>query len=211
MSGGAVAPMGTNRRSVAALRSVRALAVLPSLLARRPSYALASLALAVPAALIVGLPTAIVPSSVFVRMTPVRPLDWVLWLASAALAGALLATYVRGALPFGGACSPRPTGPSGANPHPADPPGEDGALQTRLSVGVVLSALAVGCPTCNKLVVLALGAGGALTLFAPLQPVFGTVSLILLAHALGTRLAVLGVTGSPDLRRMVVPAGLTRV
>jgi hypothetical protein len=50
----------------------------------------------------------------------------------------------------------------------------------------------VGCPVCNKLVVLLLGAGGALSYFAPLQPVLGMVSLALLAYALCTRLRALG-------------------
>ncbi len=48
---------------------------------------------------------------------------------------------------------------------------------------------AVGCPACNKLVVLALGAGGAMTYFAPIQPVLGFLSLGLLAYALRMRLA----------------------
>jgi hypothetical protein len=48
---------------------------------------------------------------------------------------------------------------------------------------------AVGCPDCNKLVVLALAAGGALTYFAPIQPVLGFLSLGLLANAIRMRLA----------------------
>ncbi len=48
----------------------------------------------------------------------------------------------------------------------------------------MLSVLAIGCPVCNKLVVLALGAGGALTHFAPVQPILGFLSLGLLAYAL---------------------------
>jgi len=48
---------------------------------------------------------------------------------------------------------------------------------------------AVGCPVCNKLVVLALGAGGALTYFAPVQPVMALLTLGLLLYALRARLA----------------------
>lgn len=51
-----------------------------------------------------------------------------------------------------------------------------------------LVALAVGCPTCNHLVVLALGSAGALTWFEPLQPIMGVVSLGVLAWALRARL-----------------------
>jgi hypothetical protein len=48
----------------------------------------------------------------------------------------------------------------------------------------LLSVLAIGCPVCNKLVVLALGVGGALTYFAPVQPILGFLSVGLLAYAL---------------------------
>ena len=48
---------------------------------------------------------------------------------------------------------------------------------------------AVGCPVCNKLVALALGAGGALTYFGPTQPVLGLLSVGLLLYALRERLA----------------------
>src|SRR5262245_63470348 len=101
------------------------------------------------------------PSPFFVRMTPVRPLDYVFWCASAALLVPLLATYV----------APRA---GGAGPRAACALPAAGGGPTTL--GGVLALLAVGCPVCNKLVVLALGAGGALTFFAPLQPVLGVAS-----------------------------------
>jgi len=53
----------------------------------------------------------------------------------------------------------------------------------------VLSVFAIGCPVCNKLVVLALGTGGALTYFAPVQPVLGLLSVGLLFYVLYTRLS----------------------
>lgn len=53
-----------------------------------------------------------------------------------------------------------------------------------------VSAFAVGCPVCNKIVVLALGASGALTYFAPAQPLLALASLAMLAHALRRRLRV---------------------
>ena len=52
----------------------------------------------------------------------------------------------------------------------------------------MLSVFAVGCPACNKLVVFALGASGALTYFAPLQPVLGLFTLGLLLYALRARI-----------------------
>lgn len=52
----------------------------------------------------------------------------------------------------------------------------------------VLSTFAVGCPVCNKLVVGLLGASGALTYWAPLQPLLGASSVALLAAGLIVRL-----------------------
>jgi hypothetical protein len=54
--------------------------------------------------------------------------------------------------------------------------------------GSLLSLFAIGCPACNKLVVLAIGATGALRWFAPVQPVLAIASLAMLAAALWTRL-----------------------
>ncbi|HEY5433847.1 MAG TPA: hypothetical protein VIK13_01315, partial [Candidatus Limnocylindrales bacterium] len=47
--------------------------------------------------------------------------------------------------------------------------------------------LAIGCPVCNKIALVLLGAGGAMTIFAPLQPVIGAASLVLLAGTLAWR------------------------
>jgi hypothetical protein len=54
--------------------------------------------------------------------------------------------------------------------------------------GTVLSAFAVGCPICNKVVVVALGAGGAVSYFSPVQPLIGLASIALLGTALALRL-----------------------
>src|SRR5262245_47968438 len=115
------------------------------------------------AGLVVGIPTAVVPSPLFTRMTPVRPLDYGFWFVSSVLLGMLGATYlVRRRDDAGGA-------------------------ENQAVGGGILSVLAVGCPICNKLVVLALGVSGALTYFAPIQPLLGLASVALLAHALRLR------------------------
>lgn len=54
--------------------------------------------------------------------------------------------------------------------------------------GGLLSFLAVGCPVCNKLVVLLLGLGGALQYFRPIQPVLAAAGLGLLVATLALRL-----------------------
>ncbi len=111
--------------------------------------------------LIAGLPTAVIPTPWFVRMTPVRPQDDVFLAITVLLATALGATY---ALPA--SCPVRP--------------GTFGA-------GTYLTMLAVGCPICNKVVVLLLGVDGALTIFQPVQPVLALGSIALLGYALVVR------------------------
>lgn len=114
-----------------------------------------------------GTPTDIIDTPLFVRMTPVEWWNYPFWLASAVLAGLLAATYVAG-------------------------PGAvrtEGSQRGKAVGGGLLSVFAVGCPVCNKLVVLALGAGGALTYFAPIQPILGFLSVGLLLYALQIRLS----------------------
>ena len=55
-------------------------------------------------------------------------------------------------------------------------------------------SLAVGCPTCNKLVVLLLDTTGALTFFAPLQLYIGIASVLLLGWTLLLRARALADT-----------------
>jgi hypothetical protein len=113
-----------------------------------------------------GVPTDIIDTPLFVRMTPVVWWNYPLWVAGAALVGLLAATYVAA-------------------------PGEerpDGRQVEKGFGGGLLSVFAVGCPVCNKLVVAALGTGGALAYFAPVQPLLGLLSVGLLAYALRARL-----------------------
>lgn len=125
---------------------------------RAAAYALAGI---VVTALVIAIPTAVLPNPLFTRMTPVRPLDYAFLATSAILSGLVLATYAAGA---GDRC------------------------QTRASAGGFLAFLAIGCPICNKIVVALLGVGGAFAYFEPLQPVLGLASVVLLATALVLRL-----------------------
>ncbi|MFI6943839.1 hypothetical protein ACIBI4_31640 [Streptomyces sp. NPDC050418] len=123
-----------------------------------------ALAAAVPSALLLGLPTDLIPNPVFGREIPPTWWSYPVFALSALLAGLLIATYVR--------------------------TGRPRERATRLgSAGAVLSFLAVGCPVCNKLVLLALGTSGALTIWAPLQPALAVASLALLTVATVRRLA----------------------
>jgi hypothetical protein len=63
--------------------------------------------------------------------------------------------------------------------------GRDGAtMGTVASFGAFL---AIGCPVCNKIALVLLGTSGALTIFAPLQPIIGATSLALLTGTLAWR------------------------
>ncbi|MDI3402607.1 hypothetical protein [Streptomyces cavernicola] len=134
---------------------------------------------------LLGLPTALVPNPFFGREIPPEWWSYPVLVASALLAGLLLATYVRT-----GAERTRDEDGDDRQDEDGDRPGEDGDRVSRLgSAGALLSFLAIGCPVCNKLVLLALGTSGALTVWAPLQPVLAVASLALLAVATVRRLA----------------------
>jgi len=133
---------------------------------RTPRFLLALAGGSVLAALAVGIPTDVIPNPWFQRMTPVRTLDVVLLPPLSLVLGAWLATY---ALPGGRSSS---------------------SLSSGTGSGL-LGAFAIGCPVCNKLVILALGFSGALTYFAPIQPVLGAAGLLLAAFALRARLRTL--------------------
>ncbi len=112
----------------------------------------------------IGIPTEMIENPWFTRMTPVRTQDYAIWTATAVLAGIIAGTYA----------APAQTGGQG-----------------KVASGGLLSFLAVGCPICNKLVVLALGVSGALTYFAPVQIYLGLASLVLLGWALRQRVRAL--------------------
>lgn len=138
-------------------------------------------------ALATGLPTVMIPNPVFSRMVPVTAWDRPVWVVTSVLAGLLVATYVT---------------PGGAAPGPDDPDGAtaDGELDTagrRGGIGAVMTYFAIGCPVCNKLVVLALGTSGAMSWFAPAQPLLAAGSIALLAWALRTRLRAATACGVP--------------
>lgn len=119
---------------------------------------------AVATALGIGIPTGIVSTDWYTRMTPVLWWNYPVWVLSALLTGMLVATYVR----------------DPAMPVPATQSG-------KTLLGSTLSLFAVGCPICNKLVVMAIGVSGALNWFAPIQPVLAVGSLGLLGYAVWAR------------------------
>ncbi len=106
-------------------------------------------------ALAIGLPTDVIPNPVFGRPVPVTWWSVPVLIMTSVLAGLLLGTYVRDA---------------DATPAELDRPGR------AAGIGGLLTFFAVGCPVCNKLVLVALGTTGAMELFAPLQPLLSRCS-----------------------------------
>lgn len=129
---------------------------------------IAAIVAAAVVALAIGVPTGVLPSSLYHRMTPTTWWDYPIWAASAALAGLTLATYVRA-----------PTNEVESAP---------GRFTQRSLGATIFSALAVGCPICNKVVVALVGVSGALSYWAPLQPLIGVLSVGLLSAGLLVRL-----------------------
>ncbi|MGI9116042.1 MAG: hypothetical protein ACR2JV_00190 [Gaiellales bacterium] len=119
--------------------------------------------------LLIAVPTDLIPTPLFTRQVEPPAWAWPVAILTAVLAGVLIA------LPRPTSCRP--------------------ATRTGI-VGGGLAYLAVGCPTCNHIAVLALGTTGALTWFAPLQPYLGLVALAVLAGAIAHRLWLLRRSGA---------------
>ena len=120
---------------------------------RRLALALAG---AVLSAVVVGIPTDLIPNPLFGRSIGITAWAYPVWILTSLLAGLLLATELRPGRPLAG--------------------------------GGLLALFAVGCPVCNKPALLLLGSAGAVTWFAPIQPVLGALSVLVLAAAVVVRL-----------------------
>lgn len=129
----------------------------PALRRFGPRGWLIALAGGIVGALVTGIPSVMIENPWFVRMTPTRPQDYVFWLLSAALFGLIAGTFAASRVE--------------TDEKPA-------------IAGGLLTTLAIGCPICNKLVVLLIGTSGALTFFAPAQLFIGAGSVLLLGWTL---------------------------
>ena len=109
----------------------------------------------------VAVPTDLIDTPLFSREIPPTWWSFPVLGVTAVLTGLLLATYV----------SREPAG------------GEPGSKGRFGAAGAIVSFFAVGCPVCNKLVLLALGPSGAMQYFEPIQPLLAALSLALLLWA----------------------------
>lgn len=113
---------------------------------------------------VVAIPTDLIPNPWFSREIPPTAWAWPVLIITSILAGLVGATYV----------ARKDTGATKA-----------GAVGM---TGAMVTFFAVGCPVCNKLVLLALGYAGALQFFEPLQPYLAGGSILLLGIALVLRI-----------------------
>lgn len=120
--------------------------------------------IALVAALLVAVPADLIDNPVFGRPIEPKPIDYVILAVTAALIGIILAI------------------------RPDAPNVRDETDQNRTMWGGFVSFLAVGCPVCNQAVVALVGTSGALSWWAPVQPVVGLAAVALLVHTLRRRL-----------------------
>ena len=137
-----------------------------------PRQVAVAVAVAIAFGTLLGLATVLIPNSVFTREIPPVWWNYPVWIATSAFSGLLFATYVRD------------------DAHPQEDDDNDDARRSSRAgmAGAFLAWFAVGCPVCNKLALLALGYSGAITWFAPVQPVLAVVALVLTGIALVVRL-----------------------
>ena len=115
--------------------------------------------------LIIGLPTVVIDNSFFGREIAVTNWSQPVLLTTSVLSGLLFATYVK----------------------VADISSTEREAKIG-SIGGFFSFLAIGCPVCNKLALIALGYSGAIKYFAPVQPYLAAIGIGLLFYALRQRL-----------------------
>ncbi|QLD89635.1 hypothetical protein HWV07_11595 [Natronomonas salina] len=112
--------------------------------------------------LLFGLVTGLIPNPLYVRMVPRTPIDYVLLVSTALLAGVYVAQ--RNAT-------------TTSDDETAATTGEG-----RLAIGGLAGGfLAVGCPICNAFLLALFSSSALMTYFDPIRPVLGVVSVAILA------------------------------
>jgi hypothetical protein len=120
---------------------------------------------AVIAAILIGVPSDLIDTSWFGRPVEIRAIDYVIWVITSLLIGLIFAIRV-----------------------------DSEVDETRTVWGGFMSFLAIGCPVCNQAVVALAGTSGALSWWAPVQPVVGLLAVAILLYALKQRLATYALT-----------------
>ncbi len=128
-----------------------------------PTAWLRAIPYALVAAVVIAVPSDLIDTPLFGRPVEPRSIDYAILAVSAGMIGLILAIRV---------------------PRSKESEGHD----TRAVWGGFVSFLAVGCPVCNQAVVALIGTSGALSWWAPVQPVVGLCAIVLLAYTLRLRL-----------------------
>lgn len=137
-----------------------------------PSTWLRALPIALVAAVVIAVPTSLIDTGIFYRPIPPKGLDYVILAITALLIGLIFAI----------------------RPEPSD---ESVRQEARSLGGGFVSLLAVGCPVCNHIVVALVGTSGALSWWAPVQPIVGVLAIGLLLWTLRMRLRTYELTSCP--------------
>ena len=133
---------------------------------------LRALPLALAAALLIAIPADLVDTPLFGRPIGAKAIDYLILTVTAGLIGIILAIRA--------------------------PESEAAESQERRTLwGGAVSFLAVGCPVCNQAVVALVGTSGALSWWAPVQPIVGLVAIGLLLFTLRQRLATYELVACP--------------
>jgi len=133
---------------------------------------LRALPISLGAALLIAIPADLIDTRLFGRPIEPAAVDYVILAITAGLIGLILALR-----------APRS--------EAAD------AQERRTMWGGAVGLLAVGCPVCNQAVVALVGTSGALSWWAPVQPVVGLVAVGLLLYTLRQRLATCELAACP--------------
>jgi uncharacterized membrane protein len=148
--------------------------VLTGLRVLPPTTYLRALPYALIAALAIGIPSDLIDTPLFGRPVDTRPIDYVIWAITSALIGLVFAIRL-----------------------PASHHEEQERNDTRTMWSGFVSFLAVGCPVCNQLVVALVGTGGALSWWAPVQPIVGAAAIAVVLWALRTRVLTFQLAACP--------------
>ena len=124
------------------------------------------------AALVIAIPSDLLDNPIFGRPVPPRPIDYVILAVTAGLIGLVLAI--------------RPPASSATDTQ-----------ERRTLWSGFVSFPAVDCPVCNQAVVALVGTSGALSWWAPVQPVVGMAAVGLLLWTLQQRLRTYQLTACP--------------
>lgn len=125
------------------------------------------------AAVVIAVPSDLIDTPWFGRPIDTKPIDYVILAITSALIGLIFAI--------------RP----GVNTAAGE------SQETTTVWGGFVSFLAVGCPVCNQAVVALVGTSGALSWWAPVQPIVGLAAVALLVFTLRKRLRTYELTACP--------------